>query len=296
MLDAIVTDINTVPEALRPSYKEDNGKFVLQVRKVDGFALENITGLTNALAAERTLKAQAEAALQPFKDIDPATARQAIAAISQYGDITPDKAKQFKTDFERLSAIDPSKQADVLAGEKIEAAVNAVKGEYGTRETQYQGQIEALTGVADKLKGQLRTLMVGNVVKGEIGKLGPVPGNELAIELLAERQIKTVEKDGQFEVQVLDAAGNPRVKLEGSTLVPFTVSDLMAEIKQTSPGLFAAENKGGIGITPGSSASRPGGTTSNPWSKATWSRTEQARITKNDPNEAARLRAQAGNT
>ncbi|WP_298962239.1 hypothetical protein [uncultured Methylobacterium sp.] len=293
MLDAVVTDINTVPEALRPSYKEDNGKFVLQVRKVDGFALENITGLTNALSAERTLKETAEAALKPFKDIDANTARQAIALVSQYGDVTPEKAKQLATDFARLSAIDPSKEADRLAGEKVETAVNAARTEFGTKETQYQGQIEALQGGVEKLKGQLRTLMVGNVVKGEIGKLGPVPGNELAIELLAERQIKTVEKDGQFEVQVLGEDGNPRFKLEGTALVPFTVSDLMAEIKEKSPGLFAAENKGGIGITPGTGPSRSA-TQGNPWTKEAWNRTEQAKITKSNPTEAARLKAQAG--
>lgn len=293
MLDAIVTDINTVPEALRPSYKETDGKFVLQVRKVDGFALENITGLTNALGAERALKEQAEAALKPFKDIDANTARQAMALVSQYGDLTPEKAKQIKADYDRLAALDPAKQADQIAAEKVESAVNAAKVEFGSKETQYQGQIEALQTVANGLKDQLRTLMVGNVVKSEIAKLGPVPGNELAIELLAERQIKTVEKDGKFEVQVLDANGNPRWKPEGNGVAPFGVSDLLAEIKQTSPGLFAAENIGGVGITPGSGPTRASGQP-NPWAKGTENRTQQAIITKSNPTEAARLKALAG--
>lgn len=292
MLHAVVSDLTTVPEAYHPAYTEKDGKFFLQVTGAEGYTLENTTGLKNALAAERTLRERSDAGLAAFKDIDAATARAAIASVSQYGDITPEKAQQLAADVARLSAIDPSKEAGKLVEAQVEQARGVLTQEFTTKENQYKGQIDALAASNDGLKGQLRTLLVGNQIKAELGKLGPVEDAQDAIELLAERHIKTIEKDGKFEVQVLDAAGNARVKLDGSNLVPFTVADLMAEIKEQKPGLFKADQKGGVGITPGNG--QPRGGVSNPWLKDNFNRTEQAKLTNSNPTLAAQLKAAAG--
>jgi hypothetical protein len=297
-LHAIVTDINTVPEALRTEYTEKDGKFFLNVEPVDGFKLENVDGLVNALSAERTLKDRAEAALKQFKDIDPKTARSAIEAITAYGDLTPQQVQALQEEVANLRAIDPTKEAGKLAEAQVSAAVAAAKAEaervFGTEKTTLAEQLNGLTALNEGLKGQLKDLLVGNQVKAEIARLKVVPGLEPAAEMLASQSIRTVEKDNAFQVVVIDKDGNPRMKLgENNSLVPFTVTDLMDELKKTTPGLFQAEDKGGVGIQPGRHAPGTGGI-SNPWSKEAWNQTEQAKLRLSNPTLAAQLKAQAG--
>lgn len=294
MLNAVVTDLNTVAEAFRPAYAEKNGKFYLNVTPVDGHALENVTGLKSALDGERAAKEAAEAKLRPFNGLDPDAARNAIAVASQYGDVTPEKARQLAADVARLTSLDPNVEADKIADEKVRRAKAAMEGTFATKETEYQTQIEGFKAATEGLKGQLRGLLVTNQIKAELSKLNPVEGVDDAIELLAERSIRTVEKDGKFEVQVVDPAGNIRHKLDGSTLVPLTVSDLMAEIKEAKPGLFQAESKGGVGITPGNGVPRPNGGATNPWMKDSFNRTEQAKLTISNPTLAKQMKLQAG--
>jgi polyhydroxyalkanoate synthesis regulator phasin len=294
MLHAVVSDLNTVPETFRPAYVEKNGKFVLNVTPAEGFVLENVTGLKSALDGERAAKEAAEAKLKPFNGLDPDAARNAIAVATQYGDVTPEKARQLAADVARLTAIDPNVEADKIAEEKVKRAKAAMEGTFSTKETEYQSEIKTRDTAIDGLKGQLRGLLVTNQIKAELSKLNPVEGVDDAIELLAERSIRTVEKDGKFEVQVVDAAGNIRHKLDGSTLVPLTVSDLMSEIKEAKPGLFQAEPKGGVGITPGNGVPRPNGGVVNPWMKDSLNRTEQAKLTLSNPTLAKQMKLQAG--
>jgi hypothetical protein len=286
MLHAVVTDLNTVPEAFRPAYAEKNGKFILNVTPAEGLVLENVSGLKSALDGERAAKEAAEAKLKPFNGLDPEAARNALTIAQQYGDVTPEKARQLAADVARLTAIDPSVEADKIAEEKVKRAKAAMEGTFATKETEYKTQLDAYKASTEGLKGQLRGLLVTNQIKAELSKLNPVEGVDDAIELLAERSIRTVEKDGKFEVQVVDAAGNIRHKLDGSTLVPLTVSDLMSEIKEAKPGLFQAEPKGGVGITPGNGVPRPNGGVVNPWMKDSLNRTEQAKLTLSNPGQA----------
>lgn len=293
-LNAVVTDLSTLEESVRPLYTQKDGKFVLDVAPVDGFSLENVSGLRSALDAERSAKSAAEQKLKTFEGLDPAAARQAIATAQAYGEITPDQARQALADVTRLNALDPAKEADKIAQAKIDAAKRGMEGAFGQKENEWKGQIEALTDKTKGLTEQLRTLLVSNEIKASIARLKVVEGLEDAAELLAEKSIRTVEKDGKFEVQVVDAQGNPRHKIEGTQAVLMTVADLMDEIKQTRPAFFQADNKGGLNITPGNGGAPRAGAQDNPWTKEGWNRTKQAVITNSDPQKAKLLKAQAG--
>jgi hypothetical protein len=293
-LDAVVTDISTLEETVRPLYTQKDGKFVLDVKPVDGFALEDIRGLRGALDSERAAKGTLESKLRAFDGLDPAAARQAIATAQMYGEITPDQAKAALADVARLTAIDPAKEADKIVQSKVDAAKRGLQGEFTSKENEYKGQIEALTGKANGLTEQLRTLLVSNEIKAQIARLKVVDGLEDAAELLAEKSIRTVEKDGKFQVQVVDAQGNMRHKIVGTEAVPMTVADLMDEIKQTRPAFFQADPKGGVNITPGNGGAPRSGGQVNPWAKDTFNRTAQAVITNTNPQLARQLKAQAG--
>jgi hypothetical protein len=294
MLNAVVTDINTVDEGLRGFYKEADGKFVLQVAPVDGFALENITGLTNSLGAERNLKKTLEATVKQFEGIDPKLAREAIARVAEYGDLTPEQAREAKEMADTLSKLDPKKDAERIAQEKIDAELGKVQKLFDTEKSGLTAQIEAFQGTVASLKGQLKTLLVTNQIKDGLAPLNPLDDARDVIQLLAEKYIQSDEVDGAYVVNVLDDEGKPRYVLKDGQAVPMSVGDLLAEIKEKRPSLFKADDKRGVGITPNTGSSGQQ-VQDNPWVPgAGFNRTQQALITKRDPQLAARLKAQAG--
>jgi hypothetical protein len=133
--------------------------------------------------------------------------------------------------------------------------------------------------------------MRDNTIKSELAKLNPLDDARDAIELLAGKSIRTRIADGKVVVEVLDEAGNPRIKDANST--PFTVADLLAELREQRPGLFKAEDKRGIGMTPGHNATAGNGQV-NPWKRDTWNMTQQGILTNTKPDLAKRLKAEAG--
>jgi hypothetical protein len=100
-------------------------------------------------------------------------------------------------------------------------------------------------------------------------------------------------KDGQVIVQVLDTNGNPRIKDVNGT--PFTVADLVAEIREKSASLFKPDEKRGMGITPGSNGApaAPAGVV-NPWAAETRNLTQQMLLENTKPELAKQLKAAAG--
>jgi hypothetical protein len=292
MLKAVVTDLNAVDEGDRKYYVQKDGKFFLNVTPVDGFVLENVDGLKGALGAERNTVSQLRDQLKPFEKIDPAAARTALDAIAAYGDITPEKAKTAIETAQRLSAIDPAKEADRLAGEKVTTALNTHKAQWTLQETELKGSITNLQAQNESLTGQLQSLLKGNQIKDELAKHNPLDDARDAIELLAGNAVRTSVKDGKVVVEVVDAAGNPRIKDAQGT--PFTVGDLVAEIKEQRPGLFKAENKNGMGFNPANGTNPANTGQVNPWSKETWNVTQQMLLTRNKPDLAKQLKAQAG--
>src|SRR5262245_7637775 len=103
-LKALLNSLDGLDDATKALYVEKDGKFVLDVESVDGFALEDVNGLKTALGKERTRADRAEGLNVKFKDLDPDKARAALAEL------------------EELKKLDPSKEADKIANTKFEAA------------------------------------------------------------------------------------------------------------------------------------------------------------------------------
>lgn len=290
MLFAVVSDINTVDEAQRSFYEEKDGKFFLKVTAAEGYELDNTASLKNALGAERNLKKGLETQLKAFEGIDATLARQSIERVSAFGEITPEAAKAAIETAKRLQALDPAKEADKIAEEKVKIREDQLKGVFQTREQELISKVTASETTIDGLTKQLQSVMRDNQVKTELAKLNPLDDARDAIELLATRYIKTSVENGQVVVKVLDENGHPRIK-DANT--DFSVADLLTEIKDKKPGLFKADDKRGIGITPSSGVSGGKGQ-SNPWAKDTWNMTQQMLLTKSNPNLAKQMKAQAG--
>lgn len=292
MLKAVVTDINTVDEAHRGFYVEKDSKFFLNVTPTDGYELDNVSGLKSALGAERNLKKTLEDQLKIYEGIDASLARQAIERVSAFGDITPDKAREAVETAERLSAFDPQKEADRIAAEKLETHANQLKSQFTQRERELLEKVEQGGATVNSLTGQLQTLMRDNAIKSELAKLNPLDDARDAIEILAAKNVKTSLVNGQVVVEVIDANGNPRIKDHMGS--PFTVADLMAELREQKPGLFKPDEKRGIGLSPTNTTPNQSAGVKNPWSKDHRNLTQQMVLENTQPELAKQLKAAAG--
>lgn len=291
-LKAVVADINTVDEAHRPLYVKKDDKFVLDVSPAEGFELDNVSGLKNALGAERNNVSVLKAQLQPYEGLDAAAARTAIANLTAFGEITPEAAKTAIETANRLSALDPQKEADKIVQAKLDATVNPLKAQWATAEQAYKAQIETAAATNTSLTGQLEQLMRDNAIKSELAKLNPLDDARDAIELLATTSVKTKIQDGKVIVQVVDVNGAPRIKDAQGT--PLSVGDFLAELKEARPALFKADDKRGLGTQPGGGKKPGGDQVKNPWAKETFNITQQMLLENTKPDLAKRFKSEAG--
>jgi hypothetical protein len=291
MLKAVVTDINTVEEAHRGFYVEKDGKFFLNVTPVDGFQLDNVQGLKSALGAERNNVAVLTEKLKPYEGLDATSARTAIERVAAFGDITPDAAKTALETAARLQALDPAKEAETIAATKLETFKGQLNAQFNLRETELTTQIKGLSDANASLTGQLQSLMGDSQIKAEVAKANPLDDARDAVELLVGKYVRTSMKDGKVVVDVIDAAGHPRIKDHTGTA--FTVADLVAEIREKSASLFKPEEKRGLGTIPGSTPPNSQGVV-NPWAAETRNITQQMVLENTKPELARQLKAAAG--
>lgn len=217
-IKAIVTKLEDEPEALREHYAEKDGKFVLSVDPVDGFALEDVSGLKSALGAERTERERLQTQVVKFKDIDPDKAREALAKLEELGNI------------------DPAKEADKLANTKFEAAKAQLLEKHTADLSQRDDRITRLTGAMDKLVRQAAATAAIAEAKGSVELLLP--------HVLASTRVKETD-EGEFVVEVVDAKGN--VRIGDSKGSPMDIKGLVAEMRQHETFARAFEGDGHTG-------------------------------------------------
>jgi hypothetical protein len=128
-------------------------------------------------------------------------------------------------------------------------------------------------------------------IKTEVAKANPLDDARDAIELLVGKYVRSTMKDGKVVVDVIDANGNPRIK--DHTGAPFTVADLVAEIRESKASLFKPDDKRGLGVQPGNNATVNTGV-ANPWVKETYNLTQQMLLENTKPDLAKQLKAAAG--
>jgi len=222
-LKAILTKLDDAPEALREFYQPGaaadgtEGRFVLKVEAVDGFALENVTGLKSALGAERTQRERLEKDVVKFKDLDPDRARAALVEL------------------EELKKIDPASEADKIANTKFEAARAQLLEKHTGELTGRDQRIGFLAGTVDELLREQRATAAIAEAKGSVDLLLP--------HVL--KNTRTVEKDGKFSVEVIDSAGN--VRIADGQGNPMKMADLVAEMRKSDTFARAFDGDGHSG-------------------------------------------------
>lgn len=222
-IKAIIDALDTVAEGLRDSYragtKEEGleGKFVLSVEGLDGWGLENVSGLKTALGRERTRADNAEKKVQKFGDLDPDTVKTSLDRLTE------------------LESIDPKKEADRLAQVKIDAATRQLVEKHNQ-------DMQDITGREGKLRKTVETLMIDNVA------IKALEGHKGNVDLLLPHVKSQVRlKDGEDGVvEVIDREGNVRIgDAQGK---PMSVDQLVEEMSKSdkfAQGFAGTGNSGG---------------------------------------------------
>lgn len=235
-LKAVVEKLDDIAEPFREHYRAGtpeegtDGKFVLAVDSIGGFALENVDGLKSALGKERTTREKLERDVVKYKDLD------------------PDKARAALTELEELKRIDPAKEADKIANTKFESAKAQLLQAHQTEIGQRDERIGKLTGSVDKLVRQAEATSAIAEAKGSVELLLP--------HVLANTRVKETE-EGDFLTEVVDSKGNVRIgNAKGD---PMTIKDLVAEMRQSATfgRAFEADGHDGQGKKPDGSPTGP---------------------------------------
>jgi hypothetical protein len=227
-IKAIIDKLEDVAEPLREHYRAGTpdegaeGRFVLGVESVSGFALENVDGLKSALGKERTQREKLERDVVKFKDLDPEKAREALAEL------------------ETLKAIDPSKEADKIANTKFEAA----KAQLLEKHT---GEIKAREDRIGLLTGTVESLLIDAAATAALAEA------KGSVELLlphVRKHAKVKEVDGRFLVEIVDKDGNGRIADGKGT--PMDIKGLVAEMREseTFARAFDGDGHSGTGKEP----------------------------------------------
>ena len=214
-----VTDLNAVPEQFRNVYVQgegDNeGKFLVG---------EQFSGLTTAIVGlNKSLKASR----------DEATSAQATlkgwAALGETPDAVKDSMEKLNTDLK--DAVGKNKSFDP---EKLQAQYKA----------EWEGKVIEANDRNQLLQGALKHSLVNSSALTAIAKHNGVA--ELLMPHI-QSQVKMVEENGKFNVQVVDAEGDVRYSPTSGGLM--TVEELIVEMKaHPHMGMaFKSNLKGGDG-------------------------------------------------
>lgn len=217
MLKAIVE--GELPEELQDYYKKsEDGTYVLQVEPVDGWALEDISGLKSTLSKELTRRKTAEKKLSALGDIDPEEAVSAVNKLSE------------------MQQIDPNAEADKIAKEKVDAALKKMAAKHGSEIDKLMSQLNEKNSKLDLLT---RRDEIVRALEAERG----VP------ELLEPIILQKSRLNDDMKVEILDDDGNPMFGSSGDLL---TVREYVAQLKQDSRygRAFHSSGNSGTGKVP----------------------------------------------
>jgi hypothetical protein len=190
---------------------------------LDAEGVEDVTGLKNALGAERKIREKAEKdyleTVNRYKDIDPVKAAEALKALEEI-------------ERQKLEAAQEWETLKAKAIEERETAVNTVKTD--------------LTGKLTKREEKLREVLIDNTLQAELAKQGvKAKSIELATKLFKEHVDLALDGD------------DITVSIKGDKGA--NISELVSNLKNTEEYgvLFDAFVPAGSGTPNGKTGSQP---------------------------------------
>ena len=241
-LKAMLENLDGLSDEIKKEYTEKDGKFVLDVTKVDGLGLENVDGLKSTVeklrASEKTLQSEAKVAddalkavqvshkefVTKYDGIDAVAAKEALDKI--------DDIKNWDGETKVKEAVQVALQQ---AGQKAQAKLDEVVSQNTTKTTELE---KNLTDSQSQLQEAIVTSKIVEAIseeKGNVAVLMPHVRNQV---------VMVKDSHGTWKPEVQNKDGNPRVNGNGTDL---TIVQLVQEMKaaDTFASCFSGANSTG---------------------------------------------------
>lgn len=227
-LKAFIKDLSEVEENQQALYKESDGGYVLEVDPVDGYDLQNVSALKNAMQKLKGDYEQAKTTLKSFGELDPQDALKKLERYEKLKDLNPEKLKkELKIEAQELVA------------------------------SEYKAKIEAANKKADSLKAAVRKAALQEV-NAAIASTG---ANPVFLEGYLSKVADVEFNDDGYELVFKNKNGEKRFNIDDNgNSVPFTAKDLVNELKkdETYGQIFPSDSNSGNGKTTNYRPSKPG--------------------------------------
>lgn len=198
-LKAILNTVDDLSDELKKAYVEKDGKFILDVSPVDGFSLEDVSGLKTSLAKERQSVAEKDRLLESFSGLDPEKSKAALSKVEEM--------KDWKAD-------------DV-----VQATIKAREDQLVEKQTREIGERDDTIGSLSKqLDFHVRTSVATTSITAQGGSV------ELMLpHVLSQTNIADVK--GNRITQIVDKDGTPRISTASGSQADMSMDELVSEMK-----------------------------------------------------------------
>ena len=233
-LSAITDTLDGIPEPLRPFYRparpEDGvGEgFVLNVEGRDGFALENVKALRNAVAAERKARDAAERAA---RELD------ALKGLGVELSAIPDRLARLS----ELEKLDPEREADRLAEQRAAARVERLQA-------RAKAESERLTAEAQRYRRALEKAVVESAIDRALAEAPATNPEAVRLKILSAIRVRELpDGDEPFAVEIVDSSGAPMFDAQGR---PLDASGFVQTLRADKAwaAMFRPEPRAGAGV------------------------------------------------
>ena len=211
-------------------------------------------------------------------------AKEIEKKLAAYDGVDPEKYKEMLDAQEeaKKKELEDAGEWDKLRDQLLDAHNEELGGKDKTI-AEMQGQIDALTA-------EIKSTVLDNEIANAAAVAEAFNPSVVGMVIKTMTKVETLE-DGKRVVRVLDAEGKDKINIK--TGKPFTITDLIADMKQSQE--YATLFKGGVPGAGSGGENFDGNSVKNPWKKGEhWNLTEQGRIFMQDKDLAKRLMAEAG--
>lgn len=228
-------ELDALPELLQKEYRQHQDYFVIDTIGVDGWNLEDVQGLRNALQTEKGDHDKTKAKIGAFAKLDVTKVDEYAAALDKVASIAnwtaPEKTK-----------------------EQIEAVTKQLQEKYTKEIETREGRIKFLQGAVSKKVLEAAAIEAISKHKGNAALLLPHVMSGL----------KAIEEGNDIHARVVDPSGNVKISMrQGSTGQPMSAEEWVETLKAQKDYLAAFEGSGSSGGGTSGSSGSAGGVSRN---------------------------------
>jgi len=256
-------NMDTVPEAVRGLYTEQDGKAVLT--GVNGMKTsKDIENVQEALRKERDSHKQTQNAFKPFKNLN---ADEVIAKLDKYPEL------------EALAGDggDVNEKVNKIVETRLSQATSPLQRQIDTLTEERDSAIQD----RDSAKGKITDMTMSSAIRSAASSAKIVSTALSDVEIIAKNAFELTE-DGNLITKDGVNGVTPGIGLDA----------YFREQQKNRPHWWPASEGGGAG---GSGSGGRGGE-KNPFTNANWNLTQQGQLQRENPELASQLAKSAGTT